>query len=287
MWLSEKDQAVPGKLPAAATEVSAPLLTLHGISKTFHQAELATTVLHNISLTVAPGDFIALTGSSGSGKSTLLYIIGLLEPASTGTYLLNGQNVLELDDKALSALRNRFVGFVFQNFYLVPYASALENVLLPGTYSQKAGLHFKERALFLLEQVGLADRAHYTPARLSGGQQQRVALARALLNSPEMLLADEPTGQLDSATSESIMELLTEINKSGTTIIMVTHSNETAACAKQRIELRDGVILNAKGSTAHKSGPDDLALPYTRGAALDGEFADITGAPEKTATDGV
>lgn len=219
------------------------LVKLEHVSKTFARDGLETRVLHDISLEVPLGDFVALTGSSGSGKSTLLYIIGLLEQATGGSYLLMGHDATALDDMAASAFRNTLFGFVFQSFFLIPYASALDNVLLPGVYSNKPGNELRRRAELLLEQVGLADRMHHLPGQLSGGQQQRVALARALLNSPAILLADEPTGQLDTATSRAILDLLGNINASGTTIIMVTHSRETAAAATRRIAMRDGRIF--------------------------------------------
>lgn len=228
--------------PHSPASPQAPLIDLQHIGKTFVQADIQTQVLHDITLQVRPGDFLALTGSSGSGKSTLLYIMGLLEQASQGSYHLQGHDVSTLDDTAASAFRNSLIGFVFQSFFLIPYASALENVLLPGMYSQQHGSRLRQRGEELLQLVGLADRMQHKPSQLSGGQQQRVALARALLNKPALLLADEPTGQLDTVTSNSILELFTKINDSGTTIIMVTHSAETAACAKRRIVMRDGRI---------------------------------------------
>jgi putative ABC transport system ATP-binding protein len=228
---------------AARSPEAIPLVRLEHVGKTFVQGGLEITVLHDVTLDVAQGDFIALTGSSGSGKSTLLHIIGLLEQASCGIFQLQGQNVSALDDNAASSFRNAVIGFVFQSFFLIPYASALDNVLLPGTYGNRPDKALRERAAFLLEQVGLTDRMHHIPARLSGGQQQRVALARSLLNEPSMLLADEPTGQLDTSTSRSIMELLTRINNDGTTIIMVTHSQEIAAAATRRIVIRDGRLF--------------------------------------------
>ena len=219
-----------------------PLVDMRHIGKTFVQADMETHVLHDICLEVWPGDFLALTGSSGSGKSTLLYIMGLLDQASSGTYRLKGQDVSTLDDTAASAFRNTIIGFVFQSFFLIPYASALDNVLLPGAYGNVPDRELRARAEELLVRVGLGDRMHHRPNQLSGGQQQRVALARALLGNPALLLADEPTGQLDTATSHSILELFTRVNDRGTTIIMVTHSPETAACARRRIVMRDGRI---------------------------------------------
>lgn len=219
------------------------LIELRNVTKTFFMEGLSTTVLHGISLCIRQGDFMALTGSSGSGKSTLLHIMGLLEHPTEGEYFLAGRSVQSLNDKDLSALRNQVLGFVFQNFFLIPYATALENVLLPGTYSNRSGTELRDRAEYLLEKVGLADRMDFTPSRLSGGQQQRVALARALLGEPDILLADEPTGQLDSTTSRSILELFSRINEEGTTIVVVTHGEETASCAKIRLEMQDGRIL--------------------------------------------
>ncbi len=218
------------------------LIDMRHIGKIFVQAERITRVLHDISLEVWPGDFLALTGSSGSGKSTLLYILGLLDKPSSGSYHLKGQDVSTLDDAAASAFRNTLIGFVFQSFFLIPYASALDNVLLPGAYGDVPDRELRARAEELLVRVGLGDRMHHRPNQLSGGQQQRVALARALLGNPALLLADEPTGQLDTATSRSILELFTRINEGGTTIIMVTHSPETAACARRRIVMQDGRI---------------------------------------------
>jgi putative ABC transport system ATP-binding protein len=200
-------------------------------------------VLRDIDLTIRAGEFVALQGTSGSGKSTLLHIIGLLDRATSGRYLLDGRDVSTLDDDALSDLRNQRLGFVFQSFYLIPYASALENVLLPGMYADTPQAELRERAARLLERVGLGDRMQFKPSRLSGGQQQRVAMARALLNNPAVILADEPTGQLDSATSAEILELFTEINAAGTTIILVTHDEATAAAARRVIRLHDGRMV--------------------------------------------
>jgi putative ABC transport system ATP-binding protein len=200
-------------------------------------------VLRDIDLTIRAGEFVALQGTSGSGKSTLLHIIGLLDRATSGRYLLDGRDVSTLDDDALSDLRNQRLGFVFQSFFLIPYASALENVLLPGMYADTPQAELRERAARLLERVGLGDRMQFKPSRLSGGQQQRVAMARALLNNPAVILADEPTGQLDSATSAEILELFTEINAAGTTIILVTHDEATAAAARRVIRLHDGRMV--------------------------------------------
>jgi putative ABC transport system ATP-binding protein len=201
-------------------------------------------VLSDINLTIRRGEFVALQGTSGSGKSTLLHLLGLLDQPTAGTYRLLGRDVSGLPDEELSHLRNTTLGFVFQSFYLVPYATALENVLLPGMYSGAPPAALRERALSLLDRVGLADRVHFKPANLSGGQQQRVAMARALLNEPELILADEPTGQLDAATSQEIMRLFTQVNEAGTSIVLVTHDEAVAARAQRIIRLADGRIVS-------------------------------------------
>ncbi|GFK95686.1 putative ABC transporter ATP-binding protein YknY [Fundidesulfovibrio magnetotacticus] len=220
----------------------APLIRLEQATKTYHLGDVETHVLRGVDLDIGSGEFVALQGPSGSGKSTLLHIIGLLDRPSSGRYLLRGQDVSQLDDDALSGLRNRLIGFVFQSFYLIPYASALDNVLLPGLYGDRPGHELRERAAHLLEQVGLGDRMRHKPSQLSGGQQQRVALARSLLNDPDLILADEPTGQLDSATSAEIMALLAQVNAQGKTIVVVTHDEETASHAKRRVLVLDGRI---------------------------------------------
>ncbi|WP_279343398.1 ABC transporter ATP-binding protein [Fundidesulfovibrio terrae] len=218
-----------------------PLISLRDITKHYVQGDMRTDVLRGVTLDIGSGEFVALQGPSGSGKSTLLHIIGLLDRASSGSYLLGGRDVSRLDDDALSELRNQVIGFVFQSFYLIPYASALDNVMLPGLYSGKPQAELRDRARFLLEQVGLADRMRHKPPQLSGGQQQRVALARAMLSAPDLILADEPTGQLDSKTSAEIMSLFAQVNALGTTVIVVTHDEETASHAKRRILVLDGV----------------------------------------------
>ena len=207
------------------------------------QAE-GVEVLSDINLSIRRGEFVALQGTSGSGKSTLLHLLGLLDRPTSGTYRLLGRDVSNLDDDELSRLRNTTLGFVFQSFYLVPYATALENVLLPGMYSGLPQAELRQRALSLLDRVGLADRVHFKPANLSGGQQQRVAMARALLNQPALILADEPTGQLDSATSQEIMRLFAQVNETGTSIVLVTHDEAVAEKAGRVIRLADGRITN-------------------------------------------
>lgn len=221
------------------------VIRLTDIGKIFSQGGAPVEVLKGISLDIAVGEFIALLGTSGSGKSTLMHILGLLDRPTAGSYLLGGQDVAQLDDDRLSELRNQMIGFIFQSFYLIPYVSARENVMLPGLYSRTAGRKLKARAEELLALVGLADRMEFKPSQLSGGQQQRVAIARALVNDPQVLLADEPTGQLDSKTSVEILELLSDINRQGRTVILVTHDQQTAAYAQRRIVLDDGRIRNS------------------------------------------
>ena len=221
------------------------LVRLQGVGKTFAAAggEQGVEVLRGIDLNIDSGEFLSLQGTSGSGKSTLLHILGLLDRATAGAYHFQGRDVSAMDDDALSALRNSRIGFVFQSFHLVSYATALENVLLPGMYSQTPQGELRTRAEQLLGQVGLSDRMHFKPSKLSGGQQQRVAMARALLNKPDLILADEPTGQLDSTTSEEIMRLFREVNDAGTAIVLVTHDEAVATVASRIIRLSDGEII--------------------------------------------
>jgi putative ABC transport system ATP-binding protein len=218
------------------------LVELEGITKIYQQADRKIEVLKGISLAIDSGEFIALQGPSGSGKSTLMHILGLLDRPSGGRYLLRQQDVSDLSDNALSAIRNRTVGFIFQTFYLIPYVSAVENVMLPGLYSRTAARELRHRAEQILDQLGLGDRMHFRPSQLSGGQQQRVAMARALVNDPQLLLADEPTGQLDSQTSGEIMRLIAEIHEQGRTVVLVTHDDDVAGYARRRIRLSDGLI---------------------------------------------
>lgn len=218
------------------------VIRLENVVKTYRQSDLTVEVLKGISLEITEGEFVALLGPSGSGKSTLMHILGLLDRATSGRYFLQGQDVAGHSDDGLSELRNRTIGFIFQTFYLIPYATALENVLLPGLYSRTSGRRLRHRAEELLVQVGLGDRMDFKPGQLSGGQQQRVALARSLINDPTILLADEPTGQLDSATSGEIMKLITGIHDQGRTVILVTHEKETADYAQREVYLHDGRV---------------------------------------------
>ncbi len=225
------------------------LIKLENVKKVFKQGELKTEVLKGINLEIERGEFVAIMGPSGSGKSTLMYILGCLDRPTSGKYYLDGKDVLEMTDDELSGLRSRYIGFIFQAFYLIPYLNVLDNVLLPTEYLDSSvkrklfeKISPKEKAVQLLERLGMKDRMDYKPEQLSGGQKQRTAIARALMNSPEIILADEPTGQLDSASGRAVMEIFKELNEEGKTVIVVTHDPNTASYAKRVIEIADGRI---------------------------------------------
>ena len=218
------------------------LIDLRNINKTYRNGDQELKVLKNINLTVEEGEFVAIMGPSGSGKSTLMNIIGMLDRPSTGEYFLENEDVANLGDKKLAKVRNNQIGFVFQQFFLLSKLNALQNVELPLIYAGVSQGSRKNLAKQYLEKVDLDTRMTHLPSELSGGQKQRVAIARALVHNPSIILADEPTGALDTKTGEQIMELLTELNAEGKTIIMVTHEPEIAAYAKRQIVIRDGVI---------------------------------------------
>ncbi|AGK71474.1 ABC transporter ATP-binding protein [Streptococcus cristatus] len=218
------------------------LIDLRNINKTYRNGDQELKVLKNINLTVEEGEFVAIMGPSGSGKSTLMNIIGMLDRPTTGEYFLGNEDVANLGDKKLAKVRNSQIGFVFQQFFLLSKLNALQNVELPLIYAGASQGSRRNLAKQYLEKVDLGTRMTHLPSELSGGQKQRVAIARALVNNPSIILADEPTGALDTKTGEQIMELLTELNAEGKTIIMVTHEPEIAAYAKRQIVIRDGVI---------------------------------------------
>ena len=218
------------------------LIDLRNINKTYRNGDQELKVLKNINLTVEEGEFVAIMGPSGSGKSTLMNIIGMLDRPTTGEYFLGNEDVANLGDKKLAKVRNNQIGFVFQQFFLLSKLNALQNVELPLIYAGASQGSRRNLAKQYLEKVDLGTRMTHLPSELSGGQKQRVAIARALVNNPSIILADEPTGALDTKTGEQIMELLTELNAEGKTIIMVTHEPEIAAYAKRQIVIRDGVI---------------------------------------------
>jgi putative ABC transport system ATP-binding protein len=219
------------------------LIEARSLVKTYRMGDQVVQALNDVSLVIGEGEFVAIMGASGSGKSTLMNIIGCLDRPSAGTLHLAGEEVEGLDGDALASIRNRRIGFVFQQFNLLPRTSALDNVELPMVYAGIKPAERRERAQAALQRVGLGERATHTPAELSGGQQQRVAIARALVNRPSLILADEPTGALDTQTSEEIMRLLAELNVQGMTIVMVTHESDIAAWARRRIVFRDGRIV--------------------------------------------
>lgn len=218
------------------------LIELKHIYKSYKNGDQELQVLKDISLEVEEGEFVAIMGPSGSGKSTLMNIIGMLDTPTSGEYYLEGEEVAGLSEKKLARVRNNQIGFVFQQFFLLSKLNALQNVELPLIYAGVAPSKRKKLAQEFLEKVELGERMHHLPSELSGGQKQRVAIARALVNNPSIILADEPTGALDTKTGDQIMEFLTELNAEGRTIIMVTHEPEIAAYAKRQIVIRDGVI---------------------------------------------
>jgi putative ABC transport system ATP-binding protein len=222
------------------------LVKLVDVHKTYRTGEMEVPAVRGVSLEIKRGEFVALMGASGSGKSTLMNILGCLDRPTTGHYILDGADVSGLDRDRLADIRNGKIGFVFQNFNLLPRTSARENVELPLVYSSQRLTHseLREKADRVLASVGLAGREDHYPSQLSGGQQQRVAIARALINQPEVLLADEPTGNLDSRTSVEIMVIFQQLNERGITVIMVTHEPDIAAYAKRNVMMRDGVILD-------------------------------------------
>jgi putative ABC transport system ATP-binding protein len=220
----------------------APIIHLEDIHKSYFMGRQAINVLKGISLEIQRNEYVALMGPSGSGKSTLMNILGCLDSPTSGTYILNGNDVSKMPDNDLAEVRNQEIGFVFQQFNLLPRLSALENVALPLVY---AGLPRKQRieqAMEVVKKVGLEDRSHHRPNELSGGQCQRVAIARAMVNNPSIILADEPTGNLDSKTSVEIMDLFNKIHDSGNTVMLVTHEEDIAGYARRVIRLRDGII---------------------------------------------
>jgi len=220
------------------------LIELRGVERTYEMGGTEVRALAGVDIEVEHGDYVAIMGASGSGKSTLMNILGCLDTPTAGSYDLNGTAVQELEDDDLAAIRNREIGFVFQSFNLLPRIDAVTNAALPLLYAGIARPERRRKALVTLERVGLADRANHRPNELSGGECQRLAIARALINEPSIVLADEPTGNLDSTTSEEIMGLFDELSRAGTTVIVVTHEEDVAAHTRRRIRLRDGLVIS-------------------------------------------
>jgi putative ABC transport system ATP-binding protein len=235
------------------------MIELDDVHKVYHLGRLEVPALRGVTLRVQQHEFVAIMGPSGSGKSTLMNIIGCLDRLSTGRYVLDGIDVSEMGDNELAEVRNRRIGFVFQTFNLLPRMNSLRNVELPLIYGSVSKRERRDRAMAALQQVGLENRALHRPNELSGGQRQRVAIARALINRPAILLADEPTGNLDSRTGEEIMAMFQGLNDQGATIILVTHEPDIAACASRIIAIRDGLVTRDEATPARRAVVDGTA----------------------------
>ncbi len=230
------------------------MLKLTNVSKVYQVGDEEVRALDKVSLEIKKGEFVAIIGASGSGKSTLLHVLGALDRPSGGKITWQGKRLNKMSDKALASFRNRQIGFVFQQFHLLPRTSVLENTLLPTMYlpSEENNRDHSQRAKKILEELSLSDRLDHTPGQLSGGQQQRVAIARALINNPKIILADEPTGNLDSKSGDQILKILEDLNKKGLTVIVVTHDTDIAKKAKRQIIIKDGKIIKDTGTDTRK-----------------------------------
>jgi putative ABC transport system ATP-binding protein len=237
-----------------ADDVKRPLLVLEHVDKRYDAGEISVAALRDVNLAITRGECVAVMGASGSGKSTLMNMLGCLDLPTKGRYILAGTDVRALDDTDLAAVRNRFIGFVFQSFNLIPRTSALRNVELPLVYAGVRAKEREERARAALDQVGLGDRAHHKPSELSGGQQQRVAIARAIVTDPAIILADEPTGNLDTRATHDVLDLLDRLHTAGRTIVLITHEGEVAARASRVVRLSDGRIVSDEYQVGQPSG---------------------------------
>jgi putative ABC transport system ATP-binding protein len=234
---------VAGEAAVAAAAAARPLVELDRVTKVYGSGAASVVALGGVSLQVAPGDFLAVMGPSGSGKSTLMHILGCLDSPTGGSYLFAGEDVSNLSERELAYVRNRRIGFVFQQFHLLPRLTAWRNVELPLLYREARGR--REAALEALDAVGLADRVEHRPPEMSGGQQQRVAIARALVTDPDLILADEPTGNLDSGSSREILAMLRRLNEGGRTVILITHDAEIAKTANRVVRMLDGLLVTS------------------------------------------
>ena len=230
--------------PSAWSDSAAAVLRLEGVRKRYETGAVSVDALRGVSLKVRAGEYVAVVGPSGSGKSTLMHILGCLDTPTAGTYLLAGTHVSQMDETALAHVRNARIGFVFQQFHLLPSLPAWRNVELPLLYAGTSRSERRERAMTALERVGLADRVNHKPNELSGGQQQRVAVARALVTEPALILADEPTGNLDSKSTADVLGLLQDLNAGGRTIVLITHDHDVAQAAKRTVRIADGLITS-------------------------------------------
>jgi putative ABC transport system ATP-binding protein len=249
-------RALPRKPPASGGPRSEhPVIRVHQVSKIFELGQIRVRALRDVSLRIDSGDLVAIMGSSGSGKSTLMNILGCLDVPTSGRYLIDGVDVRDMDEDDLSDLRNRKIGFIFQSFNLVPRTSALVNVEMPLAYAGLRGAERRRRAERALGSVGMANRMHHQPAELSGGQQQRVAVARALVTNPALILADEPTGNLDSHSTEDVLRIFAGLNEEGRTVVLITHEPDVAAQAKRVIRLSDGEVVDDQRSRGVQDRP--------------------------------
>jgi len=246
-----------------SSSAAAPVVETRGLEKTYRMGDVEVHALRGVSLSIAPGEFVAVMGASGSGKSTFMNLIGCLDRPTRGAYLLNGKDVGKLSRDQLAKVRGEQIGFVFQGFNLLPRTSALENVELPLLYQGVSGRERRKRAADALARVGLGDRLEHTSSQLSGGQQQRVAIARALVNRPVLLLADEPTGNLDSRTSVEVMDIFQELNEQGLTVVLVTHEPDIAEHARRIVMFKDGLLLSDVALSRRRLAREELRAEQT------------------------
>jgi putative ABC transport system ATP-binding protein len=252
-----------------------PVIQVHGVTKTYAIGQIKVHALRNVSLRIERGDFVAIMGSSGSGKSTLMNILGCLDIPTSGRYLIDGVDAGQMDEDDLSDLRNRKLGFVFQSFNLVPRTSAIANVELPLAYAGLNHAERRRRAAGALGAMGMANRLHHQPSELSGGQQQRVAVARAIVTNPSLILADEPTGNLDSHSTEDVLRIFGQLNEEGRTVVLITHEPDVAAQAKRTIRLSDGEIVADERSSGVHDRPPALRGQKSAHSSEDRSIAEV------------